>query len=219
MLCIIHPLFASPAENIGQLVIGILAVAGAFLIGHVLTWLFFGGIARFLFKRSMPLGVMKFLRLLGGAALAILVATFVFGAGGMGWGPGNAHKGDIGVGDQKKDQEEAKKEVVRPKIEDIQPKDDDGLGVSVTILGGDASEGRYYLLEEDVTPRTFTEITYGIQEVKKNSAKPLNRVKILVYKDSSARDSAVVKNLEKWATDERFGVEFPAVQNQSRPVQ
>ena len=33
MSCIIRPLFASPAENIGQLVIGILAVVSAVSLG------------------------------------------------------------------------------------------------------------------------------------------------------------------------------------------
>jgi hypothetical protein len=105
-------LAANSFEKIGHAVVGVMAVAGAYLIGNWLTWFFLGGIARIVFRKSIQPGVMKFLRVVGGVVLAIAVATFVFGEGGFGWGPGNQQKGDTGAGVPKEENKEKNPEPV-----------------------------------------------------------------------------------------------------------
>src|SRR4051812_39270011 len=91
-------LAAGSFENVGRVIVGVLAVGGAYLAGSFLTWFFLGGIARIIFRKSIQTGVMKVLRIIGGVALALAVASYVFGDGGFGWGPGNEKKGDTGPG-------------------------------------------------------------------------------------------------------------------------
>lgn len=214
-------LAASSIENVGHVVVGVLAVGGAFLAGSFLTWFFLGGIARIIFRRSIPPGIMKLLRIVGGLTLAFAVATFVFGDGGWGLGTGNEKKGDTGAGVPEKKDPEKKIEPIPAKKEDpLKNKENDGPleeSVKVVILGGDATEERFYLFQNDRTPRTLNEIRQLILDQREKSIRPLKMVDIYVYKNSADRNGTVVKRLETWAREERFGISFPPVQNQNRP--
>lgn len=214
-------LAANTFEKVGHAIVGVMAVAGAYLIGNWLTWFFLGGIAHLVFRKSIAPGVMKFLRILGGAVLAIAVATFVFGEGGFGWGPGDQKKGDTGAGIPEKKDPDKKIEPVPAKKEDpLKNKENEGPpddSVKVVVLGGNASEERFYLFQNEREPRTLSEIRTRILDLREKSIRPLKMVDIYVYKNSADRNGTVVKRLENWAREERFGVSFPPVQNENRP--
>jgi hypothetical protein len=89
--------------------------------------------------------------------------------------------------------------------------------VKVVVLGGSAGEERFYLFQNDRTPRTLNEIRQMILDQREKSIRPLKMVDIYVYKNSADRNGTVVKRLENWAREERFGVSFPPVQNENRP--
>jgi hypothetical protein len=208
-------------ENVGRIIVGLMAVAGAFLIGSILTWMILGGVAKFFLRRAFPTGLMKICRVIGGVVVAIVVASFVFGDGGFGWGPGDAQKGDLGKGEEKKKEEPKKIDPNKEKKEDpLKNKDKEGPpeeSVKVTILGGSATDEKFYLFQNERTPRTLFEIRSLILEQREKSVRPLKMVEIYVYQNSADRNGPVVRNLEKWARETNFGVSFPPVQNELRP--
>ena len=93
MRAAVDPLLASMFDNVGKVVLGALAVAGGFLIGNLLTLVACRILAKFAFKRKFNPTLEKALRVIGGIALAILVAFLVF-QGGSGWGFGGGGSGD-----------------------------------------------------------------------------------------------------------------------------
>jgi hypothetical protein len=218
-MILLPELFAVGAiENIGNVVVGIMAVAGAFLIGNLLTWLIVGTISRVFIKRVVPPKMMKIMRIIGGILLALAVAYWAFREGGFGFGTGTGTPMNENKGDQK--QEEKKEPTVIQKKEEIVKKKDEGPleeSIRIVVLGGDAKEQRFYELEGEKTPRTFSEITRTILERKDKSVRPLRMVTILVYKNSADRDGAVVRSLVNWAKAQNLGVSFPSVQNEYRP--
>ncbi|HJZ94520.1 MAG TPA: hypothetical protein VKE40_26885 [Gemmataceae bacterium] len=89
------PLLADAFANPGKIVIYILAVAGGFLVGNVLTLILCRLIAKAMFKKRMPEMPERALRVLGGLVVAALVAWLLF-QGGFGWGLGGTGGDDTG---------------------------------------------------------------------------------------------------------------------------
>ncbi len=88
-----QPLYADFIANAGKVFIGILAVAGGFLIGNWLTLLICRVLAKFAFKQKINNTLERALRVIGGIIVAILVALIVF-RGGSGWGFGGSGDGE-----------------------------------------------------------------------------------------------------------------------------
>jgi hypothetical protein len=87
-------LFADDVTSkFGRYVIYVLAVAGGFLVGNVLTLVLCRIIAHLTFKRRMYQNLEGALRILGGLAVAILVAYLLFRFG-TGWGLGGTGSGE-----------------------------------------------------------------------------------------------------------------------------
>jgi hypothetical protein len=81
------------AGKAGKYVMYVLAVAGGFLIGNILTWVLCRLVARMAFKRKMNHQFERALRILGGIAVAALVAYLLFRFG-SGWGLGGSGTGE-----------------------------------------------------------------------------------------------------------------------------
>jgi hypothetical protein len=81
------------ATKAGKYVLYVLAVAGGFLVGNVVTWIVCRAVAKLAFKRKMNEQFERALRILGGIAVAILVAYLLFRFG-SGWGLGGSGSGE-----------------------------------------------------------------------------------------------------------------------------
>jgi hypothetical protein len=83
--------------------------------------------------------------------------------------------------------------------------------LQIEILGGArVHEERFYLLQGDKQPRTLAEVRKAIQARRQEQDKPpLKGIIILLYPSSVAQDHPAVKNLEKWAKENRLSVTFP----------
>jgi hypothetical protein len=206
-------------ENIGRVVVGVFAIAGGFLIGNLITYFGIKLGSKLILKKQPPAVPTRIARLVGGAALAMLVAYFVFGEGGFGFGTGagTGHKDGIDAGKSKEvsnKNNEAPKDIskqVGPSIGNEIPRERS----RVTILGGeDVKDDRYYLLDNDPMPHTLAEIKSLLYE---RIGKGLGGVAIYVYSNSADRRTLVVTDLEDWAREQKLELTFPPVQNQLRP--
>lgn len=84
---------ADVATKAGKYVLYVLAVAGGFLVGNLLTWVVCRAVAKLAFKRKMNTQLERAIRVLGGIAVALLVAYLLFQFG-PGWGLGGSGSGE-----------------------------------------------------------------------------------------------------------------------------
>ena len=227
-------LFADAIRNFAQIIVNVLAIAGAFLVGMILTHGFLSLSCHLLFRKQPPQGVKKVTRLLGGVLLAIGVAFLVFGDG-TGWGIGTGNttgqgdstkpgpKQELSVASQfpistmQEPKEDPKPpEEVKPKVEPKElPMDETER---IVILGGYDVLQRYYRIEGKGETLNLSQLTQFLKARKTDPTKPLKGITILVFKDSATTEGPVVAQLRKWAEDNGLGVYFPAVSNQARPA-
>src|SRR4051794_29317906 len=88
------PLLYADFGNVGETLVRILAIAGGFLVGYLLTHLLLRLIAKLALQKRMPGMLERALQVIGGLIVAFLVALLVFGEGGWGLGgPGGGRPG------------------------------------------------------------------------------------------------------------------------------
>jgi hypothetical protein len=197
-------------ESLG--LVKLLAVAGGAALGALLSGLVVQILARLLAARKMPRWPLQVVRLLGGIAVGWIVALWVFGGGGSGFGgPGGGlfGLGSGGGGTTQKAANGTGKEEVRKSTR--QPLTlSDSLRVEVLsretldkIEGsGSLEPTRCYRVETTDGPRllTFMEVKDFIKRRQKEEP-PLRRLVIVLYRDSPAKDKLQVTQLRKWVAD------------------
>src|SRR5437868_4392587 len=144
-----HAAFADMQQNIGNFVVSGLAVAGAGVIGYLLTLLLLWLISKFAFDKKLPKPITRFVCILGGVAVALLVAGLLFhggGGGGWGFGPGFGFGTGSGTGEEKQKQPDGK-DSGPPKTPRQDPTENTGTAagaaapLQVLMLGGDRVKG------------------------------------------------------------------------------
>lgn len=215
-------LFAYVPGSVEQIAIRCMAVAGAFLIGNFTAGVVMQFLGKFYFKRILPTWAIAWTRIASGLTLAIIAALILFGDGGYGLGgsgggkPGGPQTPERKEkSDEKKDKETPEKEVVIPPMPSDEVKSI--FPARIVVLGGAQKEDRFYILDEAKEGVTFERLKDILLQRRKDSVKPLQRIDILVYKDSAYRDSYLVKQLEIWAKDNRLSVNFPPVAGDTMP--
>lgn len=166
-------LMAFSTSAMMQLVINSLAVLGSFLAGYLVCGFAANMFDRLMFQRKAPMLVHRMIRWCGGIALAFLVAAVLFGHG-AGWnllGGGDTSQGSgpesnspqlINSTDATSNGQTA--------ITDSQSH---RAQIRITILGGsDVKAQRFYLIGEDTTPRTLSEVKAIVLKHKKPDATP-----------------------------------------------
>lgn len=195
------PLADPVATKAGQYVIYVLAVAGGFLIGNWLTWLVCRLIARLFFKRSTHLKLERALRILGGIAVAVLVAFLLFRFG-TGWGLGGSGtgEGEGTGGPTPKDANLGKDK--QPKVDPKTKEDPATLasGTKVTILRG-RDFPKSYLFEGETEGVDFPTAKEKLRKRLEDSEGRLKFVDIIIYRNSTAERNALVEDLEAFAHD------------------
>jgi hypothetical protein len=149
-------LLADAISNVGRTVLNILAIAGGFLIGNVLALITCRLLAKFALKKRLPYWLEGLIRVAVGLIVAILVAYFVFGDGGWGFGgSGGGHPGGPGgqsAQQQGDDKEKPKEKIIEPKPKiEVKPADET---IRITIMRG-SSFPRTFRFDSNDEPTNF----------------------------------------------------------------
>jgi hypothetical protein len=187
-------------DHAGKVIIGALAVGGGFLVGNLLTLLACRVLAKFALKQRLNETLEKALRVIGGIAVAVLVAFLVF-RGGSGWGFGGGGSGEgsgaDGTGEGKAAEQRPEGPPAGP------PKAIGSVTVQVTELTVIVLPAKEY-------PRTFKflgerdgrELAAAkarLKELQDASDGRLRLLNLNVYKDSTAADHPDVVAFEDHA--------------------
>jgi hypothetical protein len=178
--------------SVEKTVIMVLAVAGGFLIGFLLTGIVGKILGKFVFKRESSERFARFVRFLGGVAGAILVYYLLQGEGGLGLGG----RGGGDTSNANKDspkQTTPKKET--PKDEQPKPRDkseEAGDEVIITVLRSDSPAKKFYLLDSEAQPITLDDLLGKIDaraklDNKEPGKKAVNKAQILPVKTSTGK--------------------------------
>jgi hypothetical protein len=190
-----------PPDKWGDFLLRCLAVVAVFFIGGWLTGFVFQRLTRLLTPKKAYPSVLWLIRTLGGVTLAWLSVYLIFGTGG-GWGlgglggsgpgegagtPGTVHSD----GNGKKEGEGPKK------VEQLPPARETVLRVEVLALLADEQpikDGRFYRVEGDQQRLTLEEVRDRIYQ-RKSAKPPLEKVEIVLYKNSPDRSNPAVEKL------------------------
>jgi hypothetical protein len=199
----VDPLLAEVdlAAKAGKYVLYVLAVAGGFLLGNVLTLLICRIIAKLALKTKINQRLEQALRILGGIAVAILVGYLLF-QNGLGWGFGGTGqgKGEQTGGNNPKETDPTKES--RPKVEP-KPKDEEAIlasGIKVTILRG-ASFPKSFRFEGEADGVDLATAKDKLRQRKDASKDRLKFMDIVIYKNSTAEGHPMVVEFENFAHD------------------
>lgn len=202
-------------ERVVQLVVNCFAVAGGFLAGYLLTWVVARLLDRWLTGGKSPHQLHLAARIIGGIAVAILVAMFVFGSGGGGTGngtggtPGDEKTGTTGGGTGPTvPTTNDTKPTVKTTIENPAPPEQ---RLRVTLLGGDdVRDEKFYLVDDDPTPKAFGEVVTAVNAKKDATQKAVGVEIRFPARNSPAQDHPAVLRLTRWAQASGVTVSFPA---------
>jgi len=207
------------------LVIKLLIVAGAYLVGSVLGGILAVALARWVFRKRMPEAGRQLCSLIGGVLLALLAVLFLLGSGGDGlWGGGGGSGEGQGEGaaspyvspsGNRPSAPQETREIPSPTAPEPPPPREVSAVLRVTVLAGKAvrEAGRFYVLDDDPNPRTFSEITEAILQRRSRTQERLT-VQILFPVDPNLApppNDPKVTRLTEWVRQEAgLDVAFPS---------
>jgi hypothetical protein len=201
------------ATKAGKYVMYVLAVAGGFLIGNILTLILCRLCAKAFFKSRMPDPIERALRIIGGILLAALVAFLLFRFG-TGWGLGGTGSGEgEGSGGQAPNQSDKGKEG-QPKI-DPKPKElDTVVSPVVRVRIGKAIEyPKTFRFEGEPEGIDLAAAKKRLADLVK-SAKGEPRLELRVYQNSTETGHPDVKELIDHAHSLRFSTRVDKLDEQ-----
>jgi hypothetical protein len=170
-----------------------LAVIGAAALGGFLAGLIVQLAARSTTTRKAPPSVVRVMRILGAITCGVLVAFLLFHAGGPGGGGSGSGGGKYsGIGPYSVDR--GKDGVKNREDTKSTEASRDGASLRIEVVVGSVVERRHYRVEGEDKPRTLKEVESLITERLKNEP-PLKEMAIVLYKDSPAEDTPIVRNL------------------------
>ena len=189
------------ATKAGKYVLYVLAVAGGFFVGNMLTWVICRFTAKLVLKRSINLQLERALRIIGGVVVAVLVAFLLFrfgtgwGLGGSGSGEGNNEGGPSSETNPAKEKEQPKK-VVPKKEEPATP----ATGIKITILRG-SSFPKTFLFEGETEGVELAVAKEKLRNRLNESTGKLKFVDLVIYLNSTAEIHPVIQEFEAFAHD------------------
>jgi hypothetical protein len=201
--------------DVAQFIVNCFAVAGGFLVGYTLAGIVTWWIDRTFLRKKTPDIFRQSARVVGGSLLALLIALLVFGRGGGGLGGGLGE--DIGSGVSGPNVGPGSDPSSDP-IEPPRPTPPEPTTIPltaermrVTMLGGpDVKDQRFYLIDDDATPRTLAEARLAIQARRDATEKPVAIEIQFSTRHTLPRDHPAVTLLTNWARDAGLTVVFPA---------
>lgn len=201
-------------ESFNELLHNALLVAGGFLVGYVLGGILAWTIGRYALKQKDTSNLKAVGKPVCGAVVAIIIAMIVFTGRGKPIGDGGDGKGTTnndsnGKANPSNLDQKLDPKIAPPKI-DTKPAD---VTLRVTILGGeDVQNERFYLLDDDRTPKTFAELKTAVTERRKNEKGKVVVAVLFPNKNALPREHPAVTQVAKWGTEEAgLDVVFPAL--------
>jgi hypothetical protein len=200
-------------EALAEFANNCLLVAGGFLVGYLLGGGIGWALSKWVFRQKDADTLRRLGRPIGGVLLALIVAIIVFtgkgkphGEGGDGKGtPSTDPNGNAAPSTTNPDAKTDHK-VTPPKI-DIKPAD---VIIRVTILGGeDVMNERFYLIDDDRSPKTFDELKSAITTMKGKEKGKVTIAIVFPMKNRLPRVHIAVTQVEKWADESGLDVVFP----------
>jgi energy-coupling factor transporter transmembrane protein EcfT len=209
-------------QRLGNFIVGVLAVAGAGLVGYLFVALVLRLSVQWVARRRLPKSMSHLLSVTGGVAAALFVAWMVFfgtggGFGWGGWGLGGGLSDGTGtrqeVGEERnRVQEKAETEAARPPSIAGESRVAPAV-VSILLLGGDRVRGE---MEDDLT---FYQVlpngtAMGLREIRmflrqrKTEEPPVREIVLVIRTDSVAQNHPAVRRLEEWAKEAGLGVSY-----------
>ena len=191
------------ATKAGKYVMYVLAVAGGFLIGNILTLILCRLTARVFFRSRMPEPIERALRVIGGVLLAALVAFLLFRFG-TGWGLGGTGSGEgEGSGGQAPNQSDKGKEG-QPKVEPKPKEPETVISPVVRVRIGKATDyPKTFLFEGEPEGVHLGAAKKRLADLV-TSAKGEPRLELRVYQNSTESGHPDVKELIDHAHSLRF---------------
>lgn len=180
--------------SIEKMVITVLAVAGGFLVGAILTHVLGRMFFSFIIKGETPEKLMRVIRFAGGVAAAILVYLLLSGEGGLGLGGGGGGDPVNPNQGENKEQTPAKKE--EKKEEKKEPIKDKTGGspeeLVVTVLRADSPGRAFYRLGDEPEAMTIDDLLKKIDAPAAAGKPRVTRVRVerVKLKDSQDIDPA-----------------------------
>ena len=189
-------------NELGDMVLRVLAVAGAVFVGALGLGLLSQLIARLTVTKPLPKPALNLLRGLGGITLGLIVYIWIFGHGGPGFGLGGAF-GLGGGGDKGTAGEGPGKETGSAK-ETNRRGNDPTTGadvIRIEVLGDQVGEReRFYRLEGARERLNAFEVRARVRE-RQNQSPPLRALVIVLYDDSPDQQKKQVTDLEDIAVE------------------
>lgn len=191
-----------------QTIVNGLAVLGGFLAGYLLCGLLANLLDRSFFLGKSPRWLHRLVRILGGFALALLVAMIVFGHG-KGWNFfGGGADGD-GQGEPNGTQPISVPFTEKKEIPPSVPQEPERI--KITILGGsDVKEQKFYVVNDETTAKNFTELKAAVLKSKEAAAKPPSLEIHFSPRNVLPSDHPAVSMLTRWAR-ETAGLDFTMI--------
>jgi hypothetical protein len=197
-------------DNLGELVVKVLAVAGGALVGGLGSGLLVQLLVRLTTTARVPKRVLQVVRILGAIALGWLVALFLFGTGtgtggGLGWfGGGGGGGGGTGTGKEgpgtSARAESTGREVPVPVETGRAPSTpaESARMLRVDVLIDRRNNATVFRPEgrQDVLDLAGLK---GYLQKRRAQAPTLQRLELVIYLNSPDRDSGPVKDLLAWA--------------------
>lgn len=179
--------------NLGDWLMRGLAVIGAAALGGLLCGAIVQLAARGTTTRKAPPSVVRVIRILGAITCGILVAYLLFHAGGPGGGGSGSGGGkDAGIGPYAENRgKDTNPSQLQPKSTEAAR---DGTALRIDVVVGSIADGRHYRVDGEDKPRTLKEVESLITERAKKEP-PAKEMAIVLYKDSPAEDTPIVRNL------------------------
>lgn len=212
---------ADVGQWIGHLIMSVLAVAGAGLIGYLLTATTLWLLVRVILRRRLPRQVTKLASITGGVALALLISWMAFygTGGGFGWGfglGGGSEKGLVPGGPEEPvtvtaaNEDSAGPQSSQTKTE-TPLESSSAPPLSILLLGGsrvkgnDADDLTFYQILPDGAEMGFRQIKVALRQ-RKSEQPPLREIVLVIRHDSVAQNHPAVRRIEEWARDEGLTV-------------
>jgi hypothetical protein len=198
-----------------QVLVKGLAVLGGAALGGLLAGLLVQLVVRLTTTKSMPRLPLQIIRVLGAIAAGFVVYLFLFGPGGGGfggpggWGLGGGNGGNGTATGRSTEQGPSTDRAAstgksEPPSDTAKSRPTEGSTVRVELLSGGRVRGeRWYRVEGRAEPLTLAELRDALRAQLK-ATPPLEKIVIVIYKDSPDVSTFPVRELKELAADLRL---------------
>jgi hypothetical protein len=193
--------------NLGMLFLKLLAIAGGAVLGGAGAGFCAGRATKYTIRKQAPRTLVLGSRIAGALVAGLGVWLWAFGNGGSGLGFGSGGLGAGGkgyIGYERQPENENKQPDSKEGEKPTPPTGPEHPAVlssaRIEMLGGNrVQQDRFYVMDEQLPPRTLTELEQVLSARKSQEKDPIKGIEIVIYEDSVDKDHPAVRDLQQWA--------------------